>query len=64
MSYIVSAVIFLFIRCFAKDRWDLNFGNEITTENTDALEQKYVTMEVFQAFCAPAVATYVFFFHH
>ena len=63
MAYIVSAVIFLFIRCFAKDRWDLNFSNEITTETTDALEQKYVSIEVFQAFCAPAVATAVFFTH-
>ena len=64
MAYIVSAVIFLFIRCFAKDRWDLNFSNEITTETTDALEQKYVSVEVFQAFCAPAVATALLITHH
>jgi len=62
MSYILSAVIFLFIRCFAKDRWDLNMGVEITTPNTDALEQKYLTMEVFQAFCAPMVTTYAFYY--
>ena len=47
ISYICSAVIFLFIRCFTKDRWDLNFDVEITTENTDALEQKYLSLEVF-----------------
>lgn len=62
MSYILSAVIFLFIRCFTKDRWDLNLGVEITTPNTDALEQKYLTMEVFQAFCAPMVTTYAFYY--
>ena len=62
MSYIVSAVIFLFIRCFAKDRWDLNVQNEVTTPNTDALEQKHITMEVFQAFCAPMIATFMFFY--
>ena len=61
ISYICSAVIFLFIRCFTKDRWDLNFDVEITTENTDALEQKYLSLEVFQAFCAPMMVTYFFF---
>ena len=61
ISYICSAVIFLFIRCFTKDRWDLNFDVEITTENTDALEQKYLSLEVFQAFCAPMVTTYFFY---
>ena len=61
ISYIGSAVIFLFIRSFTKDRWDLNFDVEITTENTDALEQKYLSLEVFQAFCAPMMATYFFY---
>ena len=63
MSYIVSAVIFLFIRCFVKDRWELNFQNEIITPDTDALEQKQITISVFQAFCAPMIATFMFFYN-
>ena len=63
ISYIISAIIFLFVRCFLKDRWDLNLGTEITTENTDALEQKYLTLEVFQAFCGPMITTYFFYVH-
>ena len=57
LSYIGSCILYLFIRSFKDQEYNLSTGREIATESTDTLEQSSITMECFESFFSPLFAT-------
>ena len=57
LSYIGSAILYLFIRAFHDAEHNLSTGNAISTTYSDTLEHSAVNLECFESFFAPLFAT-------
>ena len=57
LSYIGSAIMYLFIRAFKDAEHNLSTGNAISTTYSDSLEHSAVNLQCFESFFAPLFAT-------
>ena len=57
LSYIASAILYLFMRAFRDAEHNLSTGSEISTTYSDTLEHSALNLGCFESFFAPLFAT-------